>query len=395
MGTRPPRLSRDTAVRLWLDRQGLLRPRGRRLTRRALVEHLERTGGLQLDSVNVLERAHYLTLWSRFGDYSRETLDRWVYRERIAHDFLVHVACLEPPSRLPLSRRYTRDFDPQQKWWQDRKAGLAVRRRVMRRIRNEGALESAQFKSGEQPNISGWWGWKAEKMALEWLLRKGKLAISERRSFRRVYDLAERVYPPGPIASRRDYEDSWLFIGLAGNGVAPARHLANYVTVPHPKAPLKREIIARNLRAGRIVEVEVDGLAGPCYALPELLEEVSKLPPPRGTNLVCPFDSLLWQRARAAELLDFDYRIEIYVPRGQRRYGYYVLPIFHEGRFVGRLDPKLDRSAGRLLVHAIHLEPGFKADAGFKRGLSGCLSELAAWLGAGSIDLPAGWRRLV
>jgi hypothetical protein len=265
----------------------------------------------------------------------------------------------------------------------------------MGRIRAEGPLESADFEGEPRASGGSWWGWKLEKMALEWLYRRGKLAISERRSFRRVYDLAERIYPPGPTAAKRDYEDSWLLAGLAANGVAPERHLAGYLTAPRLPAPLRREVIARGLRRRRIVEVEVPGLKGPCFALPEMLDALPRLPPPRGTTLLCPFDSLLWQRMRAEELLDFRFRIEMYVPRLQRRFGYYVLPVLHEGRLVARLDVQRERASGRLHVHAMLLEKGFAPDAGFRRGLADCLTEMAAWLGADHLELPEPWRDLV
>jgi uncharacterized protein YcaQ len=388
-----PRLAREQVVRLWLDRQGLLRPRGRRLTRRALVEHLERTGGLQLDSVNVVDRAHYLTLWSRFGPYDRETVDRWIYRDRVAYEFIAHEACIEPLRRLPLSRRYMREFDPQSDWWRRRKADIGVRRAVLRRIRGEGPLESADFKNPSGAK-AGWWSWKIEKMALEWLFRRGRLAVSDRRSFRRVYDLAERVYPPGPAASRREWEDSWLLQGLAANGVATEAHLAGYLTAPRLSAADRRAILARNLKRGRVREVAVDGLPGAWFALAETLDDLGRLPRPRGTNLLCPFDSLLWQRRRAEDLLDFRYRVEIYVPPPRRVHGYYVLPILHEGRLVGRLDPKYDRQAGRLVIRRLQMAPGFDGGADFRRGLAGALTDLAAFLGAGGVDLPAGWRGL-
>ena len=389
-----PRLTREQVIRLWLDRQGLLRPRGRRLTRRALVDHLERTGGLQLDSVNVVDRAHYLTLWSRFGPYDRAAVDRWVYRDRAAHEFLAHVACIVPMRSLPLSRRYMREFDPRDDWWLQRKADAGVRRAVLRRIRAEGPLESADFKN-ESGSGGSWWGWKVEKMALEWLFRRGKLAIGDRRGFRRVYDLAERVYPPGPAATRREWEDSWLLLGLAANGAAPESHLAGYLTAPRLAAAARRAVLARNLKRGVVREVTVDGLAGPWYALAETLDGLGRLPRPRGTNLLCPFDSLLWQRRRAEDLLDFRYRVEIYVPPPRRVHGYYVLPILHEGRLVGRLDPKFDRQAGRLLVRKLQVEPGFDGGADFRRGLAGALADLAVFLGAGGVDLPAGWRDLL
>ncbi len=391
----PLRVSREQVIRLWFDRQGLLTPRGGGLTRAKLSDHLERTGGLQLDSVNVLDRAHYLTLWSRFGAYDKAELDRWVYKEGLAQDFLAHVACLVPPSRLPISRRRMLSFNPTGTWWERFRQDPKIEQGIMRRIRREGPLESADFK-GKPGQPGGWWDWREEKVGLEYLFRKGKLAVSERRSFRRVFDLAGRVLPAGRSASQRVYDDSWLLAGLAANGVAPQRHLHNYLTVPHPQAASRREIIARNLRRKRIVEIEVDGLQGSCYALPEMLEAGADLPAPHGTNLLCPFDSLLWQRDRTEELLGFNYRIEIYVPAPKRRYGYYVLPILHEGRFVGRVDPKFDRQAGKLLIRAIQLDtPALKRDASFRAGFAETLRDLATWQGAAAIDLPRGWGTLL
>ncbi|MCP4545635.1 MAG: winged helix-turn-helix domain-containing protein [bacterium] len=372
-----------------------MRPRGARLTRDAFVDHLERTGGLQLDSVNAVDRAHFLTLWSRFGNYDRETVDRWVGPDRVAYEFIGHEACILPHSSLPYSRRHMRDFNPQSQWWRERLGDPAVRKAVLRRIRREGPLESAQFKSAERGPAGGWWGWKEEKMALEWLWRKGALAVHERRHFRRFFDLAERIYPPGPTARQTEWADSWLYRGLSGNGIAPEAHLQNYITSPRLKAPERRQVIERNLRKRRIVRVEVEGLKVPCYALPEMVENLEDLPAPRGTNLICPFDSLLWQRQRAEDLFDFHYRIEIYVPQPKRKFGYYVLPIMHEGRLVGRLDPKMDRSLKELRINAIHLEPDFKRDTRFDKGLGDCCRELALFLGADKIKMPRGWGKLI
>jgi len=388
-----PRVTREQAVRLWLKRQGLHRPRGQRFTRGALVDHLERAGALQLDSVNVVDRAHYLTLWSRFGAYDKALLDRWIYGEGLAHEFWGHVASLLPMSSLPMSRRFMRDWNPSGQWWEDRLAGGKVTRRVLKRIRDEGPMESAQFEA--DPNGSGaWWGWKDSKMALEWLWRRGRLAVRERRHFRRVYDLAENVYPEGPTATRRAYEERWALDGLSGNGVAPLTHLHNYMTAPHPKVATRREVMARLLRRGEVVQVELPGFKDPWYACPEMLEGIGKLPKPRGTHLICPFDSLLWQRRRAEELLDYHYRVEIYVPRPKRVFGYYVLPILHDGRFVGRLDPKFDRQAGVLRIHNIYVEEGVDPKGPFRAGLGEALRDLASFLGAGDLELPRGWRDL-
>ena len=387
------RIDLETIRRLWFHRQGLAAPRGRKLTRRSFVEHLERTGGLQLDSVNVVDRAHYLTLWSRFGPYDRKLVDRWTYRDRVAYEHWGHEACVLPASRLPLSLRGMRRFKPEGKWWTERKPSPASFRRVLKRLREEGPLESADFENA--PAGSGaWWGWKEDKRALEVYWHGGKVAVSARRHFRRAYDLAERVYGEGPVATLSEWEDGWLFSGLSGNGVASEKHLVNYCTHPRLKAPERRKVIARNLRKGHIVEVEVEGLPGKCLARPKDLEGASTLEAPRGTNLICPFDSLLWRRERAEELLDFTYRIEIYVPQPKRIYGYYVLPILHDGLLVGRLDPKLHRDRSELEIKAIHLEKSFKRNSNFDHGLAASIQDLASFLGAKKITLPRGWKKL-
>jgi len=387
------RVEMETLRRLWFQRQGLSRPRRRKLTRKALVDHLETTGGLQLDSVNVIDRAHHLTLWSRFGAFDREALRRWIYREKLAYEFWGHESCVLPLRQLPHSRRAFRRFTLHNKWWKERRPPPGVLREVRRRIREEGGLESADFKSAGG-KTGPWWGWKHERMALETLWRKGELAVADRRHFRRVYDLAGRIYPEGETSGRIEFEDSWLWTGLSGNGIASEKHLSFYFTSPRLKAPERRAVLARNLRKGKIAEVEVPGLADTFYARPETLDTLTRLPRPRGTTLLCPFDSFLWQRERAEHLLGFRYRVEIYLPPPKRRYGYYVLPILHEGRLVGRIDPKLHRDRGLLEIKAVHLEPGFEGDRDFKAALGDTLRDLAAFLGAKALELPRGWRRL-
>lgn len=387
MARRPPRISLDHVLRLWLHRQGLARPRSRPLTREAFVEHLEQAGGLQLDSINVVQRAHYLTLWSRFGAYDPSLPDRWTYEDRVAFEHWGHAACVLPASRLSLARRGMRMFAPTGKWWAERTPSRAACRRVLKRLREEGPLESADFD--RNPEGAGtWWGWKEDKEALERYWRGGRVAISSRRSFRRVYDLAERVYPDGPTATTARYQDGWLQTGLRGNGVASVRHLDGYFTAPRLTADARRTVIARALRRKEAVEVEVEGQTDTFLARPEDLEGIEDLPAPRGTTLLSPFDSLLWQRRRAAELLGFAYKVEIYVPPPKRVYGYYCMPILHDGRLVGRLDPKLHRDRGVLEIKSIHLEPGMAETAELRAGLDDALEDLATFVGATDIQRP-------
>lgn len=396
----PPVIPRETVIRLWLARQGLARPQARRLDSGALTDHLERTGALQLDSINVLDRAHYLTLWSRFGPYDRTDLDRWVYRDLVAYEYWGHESSILPISHLPVGMRRMRRFPTEawtsKSWWERFSTSTASKRRVLKRLREEGPLESADFDRpdpdlAEEDSLG--WAIREDKRTLKLLWHDGRVAVRERRHFRCVYDLADRVYPEVDPVRTRELEDFWLLTGLSGNGIASERHLVNYMTAPTLDAAARKRVIERNLKRGRIVKVRVKGARAPFYALPEHLDTLGDVPEPGGTTLLSPFDSLLWQRKRAEELLDFEYRVEIYIPPDRRRYGYYVLPILHDGRLVGRLDPKLHRDRGALEIRALHLEPRFEATTGFVAGLRDALESLAGFVGADDLRLPRDWVR--
>lgn len=382
------------AIRLWFNRQGMATPRGSHaLTRETFVDLLERVGGLQLDSINVTERAHYLTLWSRFGTYDRAALDTWIYQDRVAYEYWGHEASVLPMSHLPLSRRRMRAFPPESwqnaAWWARHETPAASKRRVLKRLRSEGALESVAFTKAVHKDTA-----KEDKRSLQILWHAGKIAVSSRRHFRRSYDLAERVYPESEVASKAAYEDSWLFVGLKGYGIASEQHLINYFTAPKLKAPERKRVIERNLKQKKIIEVGIEGRPGHYYMLPEHQALLGTLNKPTGTTLVCPFDSLLWQRVRAEEWLNFKYRIEIYVPQQKREYGYYVLPILHDGRFVGRLDPKFHRVNWTLEIKALYLEEDFSRTDRFVRELREALHDLCTFLGATDLVAPQGWSAL-
>lgn len=392
------KLDRAHVVRLWLHRQGLARPRGEtKLSRDTFVRMLESTGGLQVDTINVVDRAHLLTLWSRFGVFDRRKLDGWLYGDRVAYEYWGHEASILPISHLPLGRRRMRNFPPPRwkanSWWTRYNTSGASRRRVMRRIREEGPLESADFSaSGNEFGPGGPPGGsiplpKEDNRTLKLLWHAGRLAISERRHFRLVYDLAERLYPAGDTARTPEFEDSWLQIGLSGNGVASERHLTGYWTAPELYAEDRRAVLERNLKRRSIVEVGVEGVRGRWFVRPEDLDVLGELEQPRGTTLLSPFDSLLWQRKRAEDLLGFRYRVEIYVPEPKRKFGYYAMPILHDGRLVGRLDPKFHRDRGVLEIKSWSLEPGFDGGRRFDTELQLAIENLAEFVSAGDVEI--------
>lgn len=396
-----PQFSRADVIRLWLHRQGLLTiTPSRKLTAKTFTDHLQRTGGLQVDSVNVVDRAHYLTLWSRFGSYNRATVDKWVYRDRLAYEYWGHEASILPISHLPHGMRRMRRFPPDRwkdaAYWERFDTSPESKRRVMRLLKQAGPLESADFERTpedlKQQQILGWGSIlpKEDKRSLQLLWHAGKVAICDRKHFRKFYDVAERIYPKVQPSTLAQYHDTWWQLGLSGCGIAPESHLVNYITGPNLKADERAKSLGRNLRTGKIVEVRMTDSRQRCFALPELLEGIDQLPAPQGLTLICPFDSLLWQRKRAEELLGFRYRVEIYVPEKKREFGYYVLPILWNGNLVGRLDPKLHRDQERLEIKAVYLEEGFKDSISFQRLLRTCVEDLASFLKATRVDWPTG-----
>lgn len=397
MATAVPEFTVDQVIRLWLSRQGLLQvSQPRKLDRRSFAGHLEQTGGLQLDTVNVVDRAHYLTLWSRFGSFDRGKLDRWIYRDKIAYEYWGHEASILPLSHLPCGKRRMARFPPERwrnaAYWKHYDTSPESKRRVMRLLKQHGPLESSDFeRTAEDLKQDKTLGWgsaipKEDKRSLQLLWHAGKVAISGRRHFRKIYDLASRVYPEVKPATLAAYEDSWLHIGLSGCGITSESHLTNYLTGPDLTAVERRAVITRNVKKKSIVEVRVQGARDRFFALPELLENGKQLPEPEGTTLICPFDSLLWQRKRAEQLLNFRYRVEIYIPEKKREFGYYVMPILHDGSLVGRLDPKFHRDRGCLEIKSLHYEPQFRPTKQFKRALVEKLEGLAEFLGAEKLE---------
>lgn len=385
--------SKEQVVHWWLKCQGLLQTRQpAELNSDSFVTLLRQVGGLQVDSVNVVDRAHYLTLWSRFGEYPRDALDRWIYNERLAYEYWGHEASILPASHFPYGLRRMRGFPPA-RWadaafWKYYETSPDSKRRVLRLLKELGPLESLDFERTardlDQRKILGWGALlpKEDKRSLALLWHAGKVAISKRKHFRKVYDLATNVYPQQvqPV-SVTQYQDSWLMMGLSGNGIASESHLANYITGPNLKAEERKTVIERNLKRKKVIEVRVKGFQERFFALAEHLDLMNGCEEPEGTTVICPFDSLLWQRKRAEQLMDFRYRVEIYLPQSRREYGYYVMPILHQGRLVGRLDPKFHREAGVLEIRSLHLEPWFKRCRNFKKALHAQLYALARFLG--------------
>jgi len=401
------RLPREAVAAHFIERQWLDRPLGRTLTAATLAEFAERTGGVQIDTINVLERAHYLTLWSRFGPYDRAVLDALIYKERALFEYWSHAACFVPRSHAPHWRRAMADYRTQHTGWQSwlRKHGKLIDE-VESRVREAGPLGNSDFRQPRPKGPGGWWSWKPATHALHYLWMSGRLLVSERKNFQKRLDLAERVLPelsgmepvPWPEFLRWHVRQS-----LRAMGAATEMDLRNYMSFPRVPVPKRRQALESLLKSGEVVELAVEGDKARWFALaddvPQIRAAGRKRRVANGTTLLSPFDSFLWHRDRINRLLGYDYRVEIYTPGHKRVHGYYSLPIYHDGALIGRLDAKNHRAERRVEVRNVHFEPWFvrrgdppgatwgrpDRDAGLA-GTALALASLARFVGAESVS---------
>ena len=389
-----PTLSAAAARRLFLGAQGLLEDPTRRATVTSLQALIERLGFVQVDTINVVARAHDLTLFSRLDGYRPEQLRRLVEDKQTLFEHWTHDASLIPTTWFPhWQPRFDRDRARLQAhaWWQHHfrgTEGAQVVQTVKARIAAEGPLKSSDF---EHPEKRGpWWGWKPQKAALDFLWRSGELMIPRREGFQKVYDLTERVLPDAhalPCPAPEVHLDWACTTAAERLQVFTAKELADdWCAV---EAPAARTWCATAARSGRIVPVQVEEASGarqPAFALVDWEDRLARLPaPPEGLRLLCPFDPVLRDRARALRRFGFDYRFEAFVPEAKRQFGYFVLPLLEGDRLVGRLDPKLHRDQGLLVIKGLWWEPGIKPTQARRRSLEAALERLAAFTGADQI----------
>jgi uncharacterized protein YcaQ len=378
------------ARRIALAAQGFADPRPTGTPNmRHLRRVLGRIGLLQMDSVNVLQRAHYLPLFSRLGDYPVALLDRAAYRRpRELFEYWGHEASLLPVALHPLLRWRMARADDEAWGWMRR---IARERPdlldwIRGELRDKGALTAAQLEQDARgPKLNWGWNWSVAKQAVEFLFYNGEVAAAERDgAWARRYDLAERVLPPAVLAAPTPAEPDALRelvrISAAALGVAADVELRDYFRLPVAGA---RQAVAELVEAGELRPVTVEGWRQRAY-----LHRDARLPRRiRAASLISPFDPLIWERGRTERLFGFRYRIEIYVPAGQRIHGYYVLPFLLGDRLVARVDLKADRKAGVLQIPGAWAEPGYPVGE-VALALAEGLGELAAWLGLSQVAAP-------
>jgi uncharacterized protein YcaQ len=371
------------ARNLALCGQGFACDDSRPVTKRRIMKAIRQINMLQVDSVNVLTRAHYMPIFSRLGIYDPVMLDELVWgtaRQRKLFEYWGHEASMIPVEDYPLYRWRMEDARHGKGTW----GRIARMQReqpelidgILNRIEAEGALAASDLEHiGE--SREKWWGWSKTKTAVEYLFWSGQVVARKRRnSFEREYDLPHRImgevaHQPAP--DRSDAQCDLICKGISAMGIATETDLRKYFRLPTAEV---KDCLTRLVAEGRLLQADVQGWKQAGYLCPNVNPRSRSRP----TCLMVPFDPVMWERDRVERIFGFNYRIEIYVPAEKRQYGYYVLPFMLNGEFVARVDLKSERKKGVLLVQNAHLEDG--GDPGGVAGpLMTELRRLAAFLG--------------
>jgi uncharacterized protein YcaQ len=393
-----PTVKPADARRVLLNGLALLDDPSRPATLRSTEKLIRKLGFVQVDSIQRIERAHHLILGSRLDDYRPALLDRLAFEHRILFEHWTHDASYIPTdlfhhwhhrfARTETSARKSRWFS--HRLGKDPEATIAI---VLERVSKQGPVRTQDFERGEDKPTTGWWDWTPEKAALEFLWHTGKLAISGRDRFQKLYDLTERVFPeihPLPPSTPDEHIDWACRSALERLGFATPSELSyfwNAITI----AEAKKWSDAR-VAAGEVCEVQIPSLNDKkprlAYAFTDWRKRIAACgDAPKEIRLLAPFDPLIRDRDRALRLFNFDYRFEAFVPARKRKYGYYVLPILERDALVGRLDAYTERDRNRLFVRRVWWEPKVKATKARLAALDFALAKLAARIGVEGVKI--------
>lgn len=356
-------------------------PRGFRAGDDDVYDAVRRVGWLQLDTLQVVNRAQYVTLWSRLGDYDTETLDRIAFdggndspdNARRLFEYWAHAACLIPlaeyRSFIPMMRRRRQGRGGWHRKWASDPDNRRLTQTILAKIRADGAGKPADFRT-EKKTPGAWWNWDDAKIALEHLYDVGDLAIANRVNFQRVYDARERVLPRWVDASEPSEEEAFkrlLEISMKALGVCEPAQVGDYF---HMKRTEAKSLVESLIADGAFVSVRAALADGEARDMlihrddrPLLDMAADGATKPRRTTFLSPFDSLFWARGRDERFWKFNQILECYKRAPDRIWGYFCLPILDGGRLVGRFDPKMERKTGVMRIKSLHLEPGVRPSA--------------------------------
>jgi len=388
-----------TARRLLLGAQGLLADPTRRATPAAVRKQISAMGFVQVDTINIVLRAHHHILLTRFDGYQDKHLTRLIERDRTLFEHWTHDASVVPTKWLaPWTVRFSR-YEARgpgsNTWWAERFGGdpeTAIAH-VLERVHEEGPLMSKDFAhDGEK---GPWWAWKPQKAALEYLWRCGRLTVARRVNFHKVYDLTERVFPQIDELSAplpEEHVDWACQSAMERLGVATSGELAAFFAAINSADA--RQWCEAAVTDGRIVPVLVEAADGSkprrAFAIPDWTRRATRgADAPDRLRLLSPFDPVLRDRKRSLRLFNFDYRFEAFVPAAKRRWGYYVMPLLQGDTIVGRLDAKLHRDRGLFEVLGLWWEDGIRVTRARRAALHDALERFTDALGAETFTIPS------
>ena len=362
-----------------------------------LLELITDLGFVQVDSISTVERAHNQIIFSRNQTFRKDHLKELLEDDRDLFEHWTHDASILPSAFYPYwKHKFRRSEAPMRKRWAkwhgadfDKAFG-----ETYSRIVENGSVLAREVKDADHKS-GGWWKWHPSKKALEFFWHTGKLAISGRQNFQKIYDLSERVIPAAYLEADLSHDEfiDWACrSALERLGFATHGEIAAFWDLVSPEEA--RAWVGANLDALDEVEIECSGGARPrsSHALKGLSPNLQDWPEPPGRiRVLSPFDPLLRDRNRAERLFGFRYRIEVFVPEPRREYGYYVFPLLEGDRMIGRIDMKADRKAGLLNVTKLWLEPKVRASAGRMARLEAELSRVARFAGVSEIAYADGW----
>lgn len=396
-----PVLRNEPARRLFLDRHALIEPPSGPAKGADLLALIRRLGFVQVDSVNTVERAHHMILWSRRQSYRPENLARLLERDRVIFEHWTHDASVIPTEFFRWWKlRFARDAQRiKDRWtgWQGSDFHDRIED-VRAHVRATGPVGTGDVGVDEARAGGGWWNWHPSKTALEYLWRTGEVCVCHRTNFAKQFDLSERVHPAEcaePAPSEAETIDWACNAALDRLGFATSGEIAAFwATVKPDEAKIW---CAAALQRGEIVEIAVEGSDGNlrrCVARPDVFAAAAAVAEPQNRiRILSPFDPALRDRNRTERLLGFNYRIEIFVPEPKRRYGYYVFPVLERDRVIGRIDAKAVRAEGRLAVRAFWPEPGVTMGTGRLSRLRAELQRLSRFAGCGEVTFAPDWLR--
>jgi uncharacterized protein YcaQ len=389
---------------LHLHAQGLLQPRRRRARRADVVTAIEQMRLLQIDTISVVARSPYLVLHARLGSYPMVWLDEALASGRLAECW-AHEACFVPAGDIALHRGWRMQrahhwaHRDAQALHRDERAGMDS---LLEGIRRSGAAKAADYPEAQRSGGAGkpgWWSWKPEKRWLEAWFALGELMIARREGFQRVYDVAENVlsrldppFDPGAEAlPAAELRQRFILDSARALGVTQAAWIADYYRL---KPAVTDKELAPLLADGSLLSIAVRGWDKPAYVHADHADALGKAMSGRlratHTALLSPFDPVVWDRVRARAVFDFDYALECYTPASKRRYGYFVLPVLHRGRLIGRLDAKAHRAEARFEIKAFYLEPGVRTASVQWDAVALAISNMADWHGTPQVFVSSG-----